>query len=170
MFAATPEAPPVLYQVPHYGWRLRHRICGASSFDRHCTPCSPVTDILNPNVTGGATEWIFASAQANGVSIVGVRRGADASSISRTRPGKPSTAYAVGQEVLDSNFQIQVVEVGGTSGATAPDWSTTAGGATTDGTVDWLDQGVLSAVTPRRLGSEPCLQRRHFDPRQQRQH
>ena len=31
------------------------------------TGCSPVTDISNPNATGGTAEWIFASAQASGL-------------------------------------------------------------------------------------------------------
>ena len=62
-------------------------------------------------------------------------------------PWKASTAYAVGQEVLDSHFQIQVVTVAGTSGATIPGWSTIVDHSTTDGTVHWLDQGVQSAFT-----------------------
>jgi hypothetical protein len=56
--------------------------------------------------------------------------------------------YTVGQEILDNHFQIQVVSVGGTSNATVPTWSTTAGQVTTDGTVSWVDQGVQSALTP----------------------
>jgi hypothetical protein len=57
------------------------------------------------------------------------------------------TGYAVGQEILDNHFQIQVVSVAGTSGAAAPGWSAIVGHSTTDGTVHWLDQGVQSAVT-----------------------
>jgi hypothetical protein len=64
-------------------------------------------------------------------------------------PWQPSTAYTVGQEVLDSHFQIQAVSVAGTSGSAAPSWSTTVGGSTLfDGTVTWVDQGVPSAITP----------------------
>ncbi len=48
-----------------------------------------------------------------------------------------NTAYAVGAFVLDSNCNIQQVKVAGTSGATAPAWSTTPAGSTTDGTVTW---------------------------------
>ncbi|MFZ1011191.1 MAG: hypothetical protein WAN65_30410, partial [Candidatus Sulfotelmatobacter sp.] len=55
--------------------------------------------------------------------------------------------YTVGQEVLDSNLDIQVVSVAGTSGAAVPTWSKVVGAATTDGTVHWLDQGALSAAT-----------------------
>jgi hypothetical protein len=109
--------------------------------------CSPVTDILNPNVSGGATEWIFAST-TNGGASSGCSSGGCIFNF-RDTPWLASTTYAVGQEVLDSNFQIQVVSVAGTSGATAPIWSTTAGGLTPgDGTVVWLNQGVQSAFNP----------------------
>jgi hypothetical protein len=47
------------------------------------------------------------------------------------------TAYAAGALVLDSNCNIQQVKVAGTSGATAPVWSTTPAGTTTDGGVTW---------------------------------
>jgi hypothetical protein len=113
------------------------------------TPCSPVTDVFNPNATGGATEWIFASAETDGSSpACSVGSGGCVFNFKDT-PWQPSTAYAVGQEILDSHFQIQVVTVAGTSGTSAPTWSTTAGDLTpVDGTVVWLDQGVQSASTP----------------------
>ena len=58
----------------------------------------------------------------------------------------PSTAYAVGQEVLDTHFQIQVVRVAGMSKAGAhPAWSVAVDGSTTDNTVRWTNQGPLVA-------------------------
>ena len=63
-------------------------------------------------------------------------------------PWLASTHYAVGEEVVDSNFDIQVVDAAGVSGNAVPFWSKTLGGPTTDGTVQWLDQGTVSAVTP----------------------
>lgn len=67
---------------------------------------------------------------------------------------KPATAYAVGQEILDSHFQIQVVRVAGTSRATTPPaWNTVVDGSTTDNTVRWTNQGPLSASYATWLAS-----------------
>ena len=146
---------PILYQVGikagvlgtvSAGAVLSTSISASASASASGTPCSPVTDVLNPNISGGATEWIFASAQASGASS---RCGGSGCIFNfKVTPWQPSTAYAIGQEVLDSNLHIQAVGAGGTSGAITPGWSTTAGGPTTDGTVKWVDQGVESAVTP----------------------
>jgi hypothetical protein len=138
--------PPILYQVPITAGSFGTVNAGPVLSNTFPTPCSPVTDILNPNVSGGATEWMFASVQNGGASS-----GCSAAGCVfnfKDTPWLPSTTYAVGQEVLDSNFQIQVVSVAGTSGLTAPAWSTTVGNPTLDSTVVWLDQGVQSAFTP----------------------
>jgi hypothetical protein len=138
---------PVLYQVPIVAGSFGKVVAGpALSTSIAATPCSPVTDVLNPNVSGGATEWVFASVQNGGASS-GCSSGGCIFNFKDT-PWLASTAYTVGQEVLDSNFQTQVVSVAGSSGLTAPAWSTTAGQPTLDGTVVWLDQGVQSASTP----------------------
>jgi hypothetical protein len=110
------------------------------------TPCSPVTDVSNPNVTGVATEWIFASAEAGGLSSGCSGEGCIFNF--KNNPWLASTVYTVGQEILDNHFQIQAVSVGGLSNGTPPSWATTAGQVTTDGPVSWVDQGVQSALTP----------------------
>ena len=137
---------PVLYQVGITAGALGTVSAGAV-LSASGTPCSPVTDILNPNISGGATEWIFASAQASGASS---RCGGSGCIFNfKVTPWQPSTAYVVGQEVLDSNLHIQAVGTAGTSGSpTAPSWNTAVGGRTTDNTVTWLDQGLESAFTP----------------------
>jgi hypothetical protein len=139
---------PILYQVPITAGAFGTAVPGPQlSSTTPGTPCSPVTDVMNPNASGGATEWLFASAETGGVSS-GCSGGGCILNFIDT-PWQPSTAYAVGQEVLDSHFQIQVVVLAfGPSGATAPDWGTTVGGVTSDHLVVWLDQGVQSAFTP----------------------
>lgn len=136
---------PTLYQVPMVAGAFG-TVNAGPVLSSSATPCSPVTDIPNPNASGGATEWIFASAETGGVSSACSSGGCIFNF--KDTPWTPSTAYSVGQEVLDSHFQIQVVSVAGTSGASAPGWSTIVGRSTTDGTVHWLDQGVQSAATP----------------------
>lgn len=137
---------PTLYQVALTVGGAFGTVNTGPALSTSNTPCSPVTDIPNPNVPGGATEWVFASAQAGGVST-GCASGGCIFNFKST-PWQPSTAYTVGQEVLDSHFQIQVVSIAGTSGTTAPSWSTLAGHTIHDHTVQWLDQGTATAVTP----------------------
>lgn len=60
-----------------------------------------------------------------------------------------TTAYSVGQEVYDSNGNVEIVTVAGSSGGTTPAWNATVGGTTTDGTVTWLNLGA-----PISLGAE----------------
>jgi len=111
------------------------------------TGCSPVTDFLNPNATGGATEYIFASAQTGGMPTPCASGGCIMNF--KSTPWKASNAYLVGQEVLDSNFHVQMVSTAGTSGLSAPTWSTSAAGITHDGsTLQWLNLGVTTAATP----------------------
>jgi hypothetical protein len=63
-------------------------------------------------------------------------------------PWQPSTAYTLGQEVVDSHFQLQIVTTAGTSGTSVPTWTTVSGLTTTDGSVKWLDLAVVTAATP----------------------
>jgi hypothetical protein len=139
--------PPNLYQIAIGGGVLGRVIAGPDlSYDT--TPCSPVTDILNPNASGGATEWMFASAEGDGASTACDSGGCIFNF--QDTPWLPSTVYAVGQEIIDSNYHIQFVTTpGGTSGASAPTtWNSSVGGYTSDNTVTWLDVGPLSAFPP----------------------
>jgi hypothetical protein len=135
--------PPILYQVGIQSGAMNGLGTAGPVLSNSTTPCSPVSDVLNPNVAGGTTEWVFASVETGGASA-GCGAGGCIFNFKDT-PWKPRTAYTVGQEVLDNHFQIQVVSVAGTSGNVAPGWSTIIGHSTTDATVHWLNQGVQSA-------------------------
>jgi hypothetical protein len=141
--------PPILYQVAIGAGILGTVNPGpVLSTSIPPTPCSPVTDILNPNASGGPTEWIFASTQTGGASSACASGGCIFNF--KDTPWLPSTAYAVGQEILDSNFHIEFVSTAGTSGPgpAAPFWNIAQGGSTTDHTVKWLDLGPASAFPP----------------------
>jgi hypothetical protein len=142
---------PTVYQIPVQAGIMGEVIKGPPlTSSAAVTPCSPVTDVLNPNVVGGATEWIFASAQASGLPSACASGGCVMNL--KDTPWLPSTAYSVGQEVLDTELHIEVVKTAGTSGLLEPTtWAGTLG-TTTDGVgagaVKWLDQGPATVVTP----------------------
>ncbi|MGC8518460.1 MAG: phage tail protein, partial [Steroidobacteraceae bacterium] len=66
-----------------------------------------------------------------------------------------STAYALNAQILDSNGNVQECVVAGTSGTTAPTWSTSQGATVTDGSVTWMMVGAGSrfAVTNMAAGN-----------------
>ncbi len=131
---------PIIYKVPITAGVLGHAVTG-TALATGTANCSPVTDVYNPNALLGPTEWIFASTTTLGWGNSCSLGGTGCLMSLTVQPWTPSAAYSVGQEILDSNFQIQVVLTAGTSQATTPTWSTTPGTTTTDGTVTWLDQG-----------------------------
>jgi hypothetical protein len=51
--------------------------------------------------------------------------------------GSSLSGNVYAQVILDSNGNLQRVKVAGTSGGSAPSWSTTIGGTTTDGGITW---------------------------------
>jgi hypothetical protein len=137
---------PTLYQIS-IGDAVLGTVTPGPILASGTSPCSPVTDVFNPNIVAGATEWVFASAQNGGLSS-GCSTGGCIFNFKDT-PRLPSTVYSVGQEVLDSNLHVEVVT--SATGPTSPGtlfWNITLGGTTTDGDVKWLDQGAATAVTP----------------------
>ncbi|MFZ0297996.1 MAG: hypothetical protein WAM13_06555, partial [Candidatus Sulfotelmatobacter sp.] len=150
---------PTIYQVA-IGDGVLGTVNAGPALSTSTTPCSPVTDVLNPNASGGATEWIFASAEAGGVSTACASGGCVLNF--NDTPWLPLTAYAVGQEVVDSNFHTEFVGTPGASSAGPVFWNIATGGSTTDGTVHWLDLGPVSAAPlaswaadhPYRKGAE----------------
>ncbi len=138
---------PTLYRVPIQAGVMGEVSLGPSltSLSSNAS-CSQVTDFLNPNATGGATEWIFVSTQGNGTPAACAHGGCVMNF--KDTPWLPNTIYSVGQEVLDTNLHIEVVQTAGTSGGAVPLWNGATDGATTDGSVHWLDQGSLTTGTP----------------------
>jgi hypothetical protein len=112
------------------------------------TPCSPVTDVLNPNASSlgltGPTEWMFASTTTEG-STSTCSGGCIYNFVDA--PWQPSTTFVVGQEILavaGGVMQIEtVVSSTGQTSLTQPSWRSTIGGTTSDGLVHWINQGPL---------------------------
>jgi hypothetical protein len=135
---------PTLYQVAISNGAPGTVVTGPELASTSSNPeCSPTTDISNPNASGGTSEWVFAGVQASGFGNSCASGGCVMNFI--TQPWQASHAYTVGQRVLDTHFQIQVVRVAGTSGTNVPGWSTTIGNNTTDNAVGWVNQGPHSA-------------------------
>jgi anti-sigma factor RsiW len=106
-----------------------------------------VTDILNPNASGGAAERVFFSVQDLGHPTACAAGGCAMSFVDS--PWQASTSFAVGQEVLvlaSNTLYINVAIVAGTTGSTAPAWPNVVGALTLDGGVTWLNQGLTTLV------------------------
>jgi hypothetical protein len=142
--------PPVLYQIPINAGTMGTVVAGPV-LSGATTGCSPVTAVSNPNAAGGTTEWIFASVKASG-SGNSCASGGCAMNFVNT-PWLPSHAYTVGQQVLDTHFQVQTCRRVGTSSAATPAWSTTVGNNTSDNTVRWVNQGPQLAAHGTWLAS-----------------
>jgi hypothetical protein len=141
-----------LYQIPIQAGAMPASGLGlpitALAATSSTAPCSPVADVPNPNTTGGFSERLFASVQNDGVATACSSGGCIFNFVSA--PWNANTAYAVGQQILSSKLHIETVITAGTSGATPPSWTNSAGAKRIDhlgGTLVWIDQGVLGAAT-----------------------
>lgn len=68
-------------------------------------------------------------------------------------PYAATTAYTVGQIVLDTNGDAEKCTVAGTSGGTVPTWAS-VGNSTTDGSVTWFNLGPACVRTT--IGRQYC--------------
>ena len=144
-------AEPTLYQIPITAGAFPITLIGspilpALGSNGSNAACSPVSDIANPNTLGGPSERLFVSVQDNGINNSCLAGGCLFNFIDT--PWQASTAYLVGQQLLDSNLHIETVVAAGTSGTVVPTWGGAAGDATPDGAggLQWLDQGILTAA------------------------
>ncbi|HEX3868633.1 MAG TPA: phage tail sheath C-terminal domain-containing protein, partial [Gemmatimonadaceae bacterium] len=55
----------------------------------------------------------------------------------------PNTSFVLGSAIYDVNGNEQVVTAAGNSGRSKPAWSTAVGGVTSDGSVQWTNQGSV---------------------------
>jgi len=141
---------PTLYQIP-ISANVMGTVVTGPALTSAATSCSPVTDISNPNAAGGTSEWLFAGVKASGLGNSCAAGGCVMNYVST--PWVASTDYAVGQQILDTHFQVEVCRQAGTSRATAPVWSTTVGATTADNTVRWVNQGPQAAAHPAWLAA-----------------
>jgi hypothetical protein len=134
---------PTLYQIPISAGTMQPVVTGPTVSSSATAACSPVTDVANPNATNGPTEWFYSSTTAGGL---GNNCTAGCLTSFKNQQWQPLTVYVRGQQVLDTNFDIQTARSAtGTSGTTAPAWNTTLGGTTDDSNVRWINQGPQTA-------------------------
>ena len=57
------------------------------------------------------------------------------------------TTYALNTFIVDSNGYLQKVTANGTSGGVPPSWNETIGGTTTDNSVTWTNEGLVTSPT-----------------------
>lgn len=139
--------PPTLYQIPINAGAMGTTAVAGPVLSNATTGCSPVMDVSNPSAAGGTKEWMFASVQNGGLGNQCGAGGCVMNYVST--PWLPSHAYALGQQVLDINFNVQTCRLAGTSRTAAqghPNWTATVGGSTTDAGVRWINQGPQAAA------------------------
>jgi hypothetical protein len=121
-------------------------------------PCSPVTEIFNPNENSGinsggpqGTDKIFLSTLGTATVNPCFNNGKGGCIFDfPITQWQPSSFYSVGQEILDTNQNIQVVVSAGNSGSTTPAWPSPGNGVsifTFDGSVEWVWKEDLGTVT-----------------------
>jgi hypothetical protein len=135
---------PRLYQIPITAGQMGAVVNAGPTLTTASTQCSPITEVYNTAVTNAPFDWLYLGLRANG-SPSGCGTGGCVASLIATQ-WQASTVYAVGQEILDTNLNIQkVTAITGAdkSGATHPTWAVT--GTTTDNNVTWTFQGSMLA-------------------------
>lgn len=145
----NPGDVPTLYQVPVTAGVMGTPLAGPIASTTTEAECSPVTDVYNATVTGAGLpqEWVFLSTKGPG--FPSACNGVSCIMNFKVTAWQPGFQYNLGQEVLDSNLNIEVCEnSGNTSGATHPTWGTNVYDQTDDNGVHWRNQGPLLSTPP----------------------
>lgn len=126
---------PTLYQIPITANAMGTPVAGPVLANEVGAGCSPVGEVFN-----SPDDWIFAAVPSNscgatsGATAGGCLMSFNVASGAPTiGPWLPSNAYAVNDEVVDTNGNIQQITTAGTSGTSAPSWNTS--GYTGDGPI-----------------------------------
>lgn len=142
-------ANPTLYQVPiSSGALASSNVITTLTSAGSTASCSPVTDVPNPNTTSGPSERLFVSVQDDGKAAACSSGGCVFNFVDA--PWKPSTVYAVGQQILvieGGNFYFETVSSvtsDAMSGPSEPVWGSSADTTRTDNHVTWISQGEVT--------------------------
>ena len=121
-------------------------------------PCSPITEIFNPNLNSGVdsggpqgTDKIFFSTQGTD-NLNPCDRGGNGGCLWAlpATAWQPATSYTLGQVILDDGrgMCLQVVTTAGTSGSTEPSWGVNPGVSAADSGVTWTGKMCFNGVNP----------------------
>ena len=163
LYVCGNHSGPTLYQVPITAGAFPSSGLGTLVTNLTGTStagCSPVTDIPNPNDSLGPIERVFVSAQNNGLNGACTNAGCIYTFVNT--PWRANTGFAVGQQILSSNLDVEVVLQAGTSGTRNPNWIA-AGSMVDDGGVIWIDQGRQTSHT-----MNPWVKNTNFTPQTDR--
>jgi hypothetical protein len=141
-------ADPTLYRVPIAAAVFGTAVAISNLTAAADSPaCSSITDVVNPNATGGSFERLYFGVENNGIPTACTGKGCAISFVDA--PWQASTAYQVGQEILvlrtaNNTLYVNVVTGAGTTAASAPTWPAQVGSVTTSGSVTFLNQGATT--------------------------
>lgn len=138
-----PPPGPTIFRIPVTSGAMGTTSVAGPAMGQSNTACSPLTEIYNP--AAGGIDRIFASVP-NGSDTAACSSGGCINDLIMTA-WQPLTNYALGQRVIDSSNDLEIVVKAGESG-TSPFWDETCGFESIDSGVTWLNTGFLSPVTP----------------------